>query len=175
MNAEKLLRGSSRLLPSTRSHLLEPAHIEDVCSKYAHVKNTANLALGAARWGPPEEALRCLATPSPTWSKYSDGMGLPALRAQILASHGLADGESDVMVTCGANQAFVNVALCLLDVDDIAVLVAPYYFSHKAAVELAGASTEVTPFEPDTLQPDIRSITNPLLGKSPSVSLTSDL
>lgn len=43
----------------------------------------------------------------------------------------------DVMVTAGANQAFTNVVLALLDASDSAVLFAPYYFNHLMVVPLA--------------------------------------
>ena len=38
------------------------------------------------------------------------------------------------MVTAGANQAFVNVALALLDAGDVAVLLRPYVSRHGRAL-----------------------------------------
>ena len=40
------------------------------------------------------------------------------------------------MVTAGANQAFVNLVLALLDPQDAAVLFAPYYFNHMMALQV---------------------------------------
>jgi aromatic aminotransferase len=41
------------------------------------------------------------------------------------------------MVTSGANQAFTNVTLTLLDPQDRAVLFLPYYFNHHMALQMA--------------------------------------
>lgn len=40
------------------------------------------------------------------------------------------------MVTAGANQAFVNVVLTLLDPSDRVVLFVPYYFNHLMAIQV---------------------------------------
>lgn len=39
------------------------------------------------------------------------------------------------MVTAGANQAFVNVVLTLLNPNDRVVLFVPYYFNHLMAIQ----------------------------------------
>lgn len=41
------------------------------------------------------------------------------------------------MVTAGANQAFVNVVLTLLDASDKVVLFVPYYFNHLMAIQVS--------------------------------------
>ena len=40
------------------------------------------------------------------------------------------------MVTAGANQAFTNVAVALLDASDRVVLFSPYYFNHLMAIQV---------------------------------------
>lgn len=44
--------------------------------------------------------------------------------------------QHKVMVTAGANQAFVNLVLALLDPQDSVVLFAPYYFNHMMAIQV---------------------------------------
>ncbi len=44
--------------------------------------------------------------------------------------------QVEVMVTAGANQAFVNVVLALCDAGDEVVLFAPYYFNHLMALQV---------------------------------------
>ena len=44
--------------------------------------------------------------------------------------------QVEIMVTAGANQAFTNVAVALLDASDKAVLFSPYYFNHLMAVQV---------------------------------------
>ena len=43
------------------------------------------------------------------------------------------------MVTAGANQAFTNVAVALLDASDKVVLFSPYYFNHMMAIQVPAA------------------------------------
>lgn len=47
------------------------------------------------------------------------------------------------MVTAGANQAFTNVAVALLDASDKAVLFSPYYFNHLMAVQVEPSSPTI--------------------------------
>ncbi len=47
------------------------------------------------------------------------------------------------MVTAGANQAFTNVVLTLLDSQDKVVLFKPYYFNHLMAVQMTGGADNV--------------------------------
>lgn len=41
--------------------------------------------------------------------------------------------QVEVIITAGANQAFVNVVVALLDASDRCVLFKPYYFNHLMA------------------------------------------
>jgi len=61
-------------------------------------------------------------------------------------------------VTSGANQAFTNVALALCDQGDSAVLLSPYYFSHKLALQLAGVHVCVSGFDPKSHKPDLEAL-----------------
>ena len=47
------------------------------------------------------------------------------------------------MVTAGANQAFTNVVLTLLDSASKAVLFKPYYFNHLMAIQMTGGADNV--------------------------------
>jgi aspartate/methionine/tyrosine aminotransferase len=90
-------------------------------------------------------------------------MGQPELREALLERHGVAaSSKLDVVVTAGGNQAMANVCLAVLDPGDAAILVAPYYFSHKAAIDLAGAEAVVTGFEEGSFQPDVGAVTRAL-------------
>ena len=59
---------------------------------------------------------------------------MDALQAKLAAENALPGHE--VMVTAGANQAFVNIVLTLLDAGDRAVLFRPYYFNHLMALQV---------------------------------------
>ncbi len=51
--------------------------------------------------------------------------------------------QFEVMMTAGANQAFTNVVLTLLDSQDKVVLFKPYYFNHLMAVQMTGGADNV--------------------------------
>ena len=61
---------------------------------------------------------------------------LDALREKLQLRNGIDTSEQDVLVTAGANQAFVQAILCLCDAGDEAVVFEPFYFSHAAALQL---------------------------------------
>lgn len=48
-------------------------------------------------------------------------------------------------MTAGANQAFVNVVLSLVDEQDRVVLFKPYYFNHMMALQMTGGAEQVRP------------------------------
>lgn len=88
-------------------------------------------------------------------------MGLPELRSRLSELH-CAKGQ-DIMVTSGGNNAFTNVAFSLIKPGDTAILVAPYYFSHKAALILAGATVVTVGYHPLSKQPDVEDLRRALL------------
>jgi aspartate/methionine/tyrosine aminotransferase len=84
--------------------------------------------------------------------RYGNILGLPALRAKIssrLEQLGLDMSDMEIVITAGiswlllsnsaikvcynkgANQPYQSTALALSDNGDEAVILAPYYFSHK--------------------------------------------
>ena len=152
------------LKPSQRGLEVEPAHIAEVEQRFAHITSAVNLGVGGVRWAPPHPAImshldkreREKELPR-SWSQYGDVLGTPPLLDAIREAHNL-HADQGIVVTAGANQAMVNIALLLMDPGDSAILIAPYYFSHRAAVDLAGGRSVISGFCPDTLQPDIESV-----------------
>jgi len=74
---------------------------------------------------------------------YCPDPGLPSLReataAFLSSKKNIKDATaSRVMLTCGANQAFVNGLLAVTMPGDEVIIFAPYYFDHVFAVKLAG-------------------------------------
>ena len=78
-----------------------------------------SLAQGIVHWSPPEEALQAAraAVDEPNTSLYCADDGLAELRAALKLKLAEQNGivASEVMVTAGANQAYTNVVLALLD------------------------------------------------------------
>ena len=99
-----------------------------------------SLAQGIVHWPPPEQALAAgrAAMLEPDTSMYGADDGIlplrDALKAKLAAENGIVNSE--VMVTAGANQAYTNVVLTLMDAGDAAMLFRPYYFNHLMALQV---------------------------------------
>eukprot|EP00879_Flechtneria_rotunda_P018349 GHRR01019246.1.p1 GENE.GHRR01019246.1~~GHRR01019246.1.p1 ORF type:complete len:399 (+),score=104.95 GHRR01019246.1:337-1533(+) len=102
---------------------------------------------------------------------YGPADGLPALKEaleqKVASRNGLPGYE--VMVTSGANQAFLNLVLALCDAQDKVVLFKPYYFNHIMALQMTGGAAELVlgPSNPNTLHPDWEWLQQELQGPSP--------
>jgi len=139
----------------------------------AGVQGVQSLAQGIVHWAPPAAALQAVAeaTADPALSQYGPDAGLPelrqALRDKLAAENGLT--EVDVMVTAGANQAFTNVVLALLDAHDSAVLFRPYYFNHLMALQMTGGAQAVRfgPCDPASWHPDLDWLEAEIQGNNP--------
>ena len=77
--------------------------------------------------------------------------------------------QYNVMVTAGANQAFINVLLTLTDASDEVILFKPYYFNHLMALQMTGGAANVVygPCDTSTWHPDLDWLEQELSGPSP--------
>jgi aspartate/methionine/tyrosine aminotransferase len=97
-------------------------------------------------WGPPKEAMAALVAQLDDTDNHLYGsiMGLEELRQRLqvkVQAQGLSMADQDIMITCGAQQAYINAVLCLLDHGDLAFLLCPYYMSHKLGIQVAAIIT----------------------------------
>jgi aspartate/methionine/tyrosine aminotransferase len=106
---------------------------------------TISLGQGVVHYGPPREALEAVreALGRPDTHQYHDGAGWPPLVNRI--AHKLADENgidtargSRIMVTAGANMAFMHAVLATTAPGDDVILPVPFYFNHEMAIEMAG-------------------------------------
>ena len=106
---------------------------------------TISLGQGVVHYGPPlavVEAVRA-ALARPSTHEYHDGNGLPVLldriKTKLAAENRIEVGTgSRVMVTAGANMAFMHAVLSTTMPGDEVILPVPFYFNHEMAVEMAG-------------------------------------
>jgi aspartate/methionine/tyrosine aminotransferase len=116
------------------------------------VPGTISLGQGVVHYGPPRAAIEAAraALDDPATHEYQDGIGLPILverlRAKLRAENGIDVGRgSQVIVTAGANMAFVHAVLAMTQPGDEVILPVPFYFNHEMAIEMAGCTTVRVP------------------------------
>ena len=109
---------------------------------------TISLGQGVVHYGPPPAALDAAAKAlaEPATHEYSDGAGTPELLARIEDKLRRDNGidvrrGSRVMVTAGANMAFVHAIWAITEPGDEVILPVPFYFNHDMAIEMAGCRT----------------------------------
>ncbi len=105
------------------------------------------ISLGQAVPGfpPPPSVLRAAreALNVPATHVYTADAGTIELRTAVSAwlrdVGGGAAGPDNLLITAGANQAFMLAVLTLLDPDDEVLLASPYFLNHETAVRAASA------------------------------------
>jgi aspartate/methionine/tyrosine aminotransferase len=113
---------------------------------------TISLGQGVVHYGPPAQvadAVRAALERSST-HEYNDGAGLPALLDRItrkLAADNRIDVSrgSKIMVTAGANMAFMHAVLATTAPGDEIILPTPFYFNHEMAIDMAGCTAVKVP------------------------------
>ncbi|KAK8936244.1 hypothetical protein KSP39_PZI013155 [Platanthera zijinensis] len=131
-------------------------------------KGAISLAQGVVYWQPPEQALKKVQDIvwEPSTSHYGSDEGLSDLRLALIGKLHRENKltKSSVMVTAGANQAFVNLVLTLCDAGDSVVMFAPYYFNAYMSFQMTGVNNIlIGPSNLKTLHPDVEWLEKLLL------------
>ena len=152
---------ASTHVPSDRVRSTDAPCVAQVRAWMRENPRAMSLAQGIVHWSPPQRAVdKALEAVHGGWANgYGADDGLQELRDALVdklrQQNGLVD--VDVMVTAGANQAFTNVVLTLVDANDHVCLFTPYYFNHLMALQMTGGgeNVQVGPSDPNTLVPDL--------------------
>jgi aspartate/methionine/tyrosine aminotransferase len=125
---------------------------------------TMSLGQGVVHYGPPQTALDAVqdALSDASTHEYQDGDGLPALierlAAKLKAENGIdVSRGSRVVVTAGANMAFMHAVLAITAPGDEIILNVPFYFNHEMAVQMADC-TAVRVATDDRYQPRLDAL-----------------
>ena len=145
----------------------------------AETPGTISLGQGVVSYGPPPEAVAASQRFGTALSdhRYGPVEGLPALvaalEAKLAAENGIAvQPGSQVLVTAGGNQAFMNAVLAITDPDDEIILPAPYYFNHEMAIVMAGAKAVAVATDPN-YQLDLAAIERAITPRTRAVVTVS--
>ena len=139
--------GAGRAL--TRMDAVQSPIIPVIGAMIRETPGTISLGQGVVHYGPPQAAVDAVrdALGSPESSRllhgYGDGSGyaplVAAITAKLQAENGIDVGQgSRVMVTAGANMAFMHAVLATTAPGDEVILSVPFSFNHEMAVEMAG-------------------------------------
>lgn len=143
-----ILTASSRIQST-----LEPCVVlmKNLLAKYQHLYQGENkmysLAQGVVYWNPPESAsdamISALKDQNNDLHQYSPDEGIPefiaAFKKKLKRENNLPSSNAtsiDVVITAGANQAYMNCVCTLLSEGDKCVVFKPYYFNHVMAVQM---------------------------------------
>ncbi|MEQ1727439.1 MAG: pyridoxal phosphate-dependent aminotransferase [Vicinamibacterales bacterium] len=142
-------RAEARVRATTRMDTVQSPIIPVIGAMIRETPGTISLGQGVVHYGPPQAAVDAVrdALVSPDASRllhgYGDGSGyaplLQAITAKLQAENGIDVAQgSRVMVTAGANMAFMHAVLAITAPGDEVILPVPFYFNHEMAVEMAG-------------------------------------
>jgi aspartate/methionine/tyrosine aminotransferase len=116
------------------------------------VPGTISLGQGVVHYPPPPAVIDAVraSLERPAINEYQDGNGLRALIDRIArklhSENGIDVGRGGrVMVTAGANMAFMHAVTAITEPRDEIILPAPFYFNHEMAIQIAGCRAVVVP------------------------------
>ena len=134
----------------------------------------------AAPVDPPPQALRAeiarLALEEPQAHLYGPVLGLPDLRQEVASQWSAAYGGSidaaQVAITSGCNEAFCATIATLLAEGDEVILPTPWYFNHKMALDMIGATSVALPTGA-SLVPDAEDAAQLITERTRAIALVS--
>jgi len=124
---------------------IQEAPIQKLLMESNVPEDVVSLGQGVPFFPPPPEAVQAAKDSLDTDAgfRYSEDAGFLSLRVaaskKLEQKNGIsADPETSVMITSGANQAFLNIAMAITSPGDEMILLSPYYFNHVMALQLIG-------------------------------------
>lgn len=137
---------------------LTPALIDEIKLRSTELrqagKDIINLGQAIPNFPPVPAAVAAArqALDEPDTHTYSPDAGILSLRQALsntlAAQNGIqADPENELLITTGANQAFLTALITLLETGDRVLLPAPAFFNHDMAVRIAGGISIEVPLD----------------------------
>jgi aspartate/methionine/tyrosine aminotransferase len=105
--------------------------------------NTIDLSQGIPFFGPPEEAISSTLSSLKDVNRYGPDQGDMKLTRALIEKLSKKNnmgfiGERSIMITAGANIAFLNALAAITDPGDNVILLDPYYFNHGMTLDVLG-------------------------------------
>ena len=167
--------------PSRRLQSVQTPVIPLIAELIRENPETISFGQGVVGYPPPESI-----TPelnrfflNPENNKYQSLSGIDSLKELIIEKLKVEnniiinkENRNSLMITAGGNQAFLNVALAILDPDDEVILPIPYYFNHEMAIVMANAKPVLVSTD-NTYQLDIDLIKKAITPKTRAIVTVS--
>ena len=135
----------SHFLGSQRLHVVKTPIIPTVADWVLNHPGTISLGQGVVSFGPSPAALAVAKAfgKAPEDHLYGPVAGdadlLEAIRQRLLKAHHVEVGDDRcLLVTAGANMAFVHAMMAITDPGDEIILPLPWYFNQEMAVSMLG-------------------------------------
>ncbi|WP_455391933.1 aminotransferase class I/II-fold pyridoxal phosphate-dependent enzyme [[Eubacterium] cellulosolvens] len=164
-------------MPTTagRTYYVQEAPINKLLSESRVPEDAISLGQGVPFFGPPEEAITAAtkALTDECCFRYTEDAGLLSLRQAIATkleqeNNITADPESNIMVTSGGNQAFINALMGITEIGDDILILAPYYFNNIMAIKLTGCNPIIVNTN-NNYQPEVEDIISRITVKTRAI------
>lgn len=166
---------------ATRMDAVQSPIVPIISEMIRRSPGTISLGQGVVHYGPPPAAIDAVraALARPKTHDYQDGAGIPELvsriRLKLRDENGIDVARgSRVMVTAGANMAFMHALLAITEPGDEIILNVPFYFNHEMAIQMAGctpvrvATDDCYQLRPEALRLAITDRTRAIVTISPN-------
>jgi aspartate/methionine/tyrosine aminotransferase len=130
---------------ATRMDAIQAPIVPVVGDWIRETPGTISLGQGVVHYGPPRQAVDAVraALADSATHQYDSGVGLTPLvdliAVKLRTENGIdVSNDARIMVTAGANMAFMHAVLTTTVPDDEVILPVPFYFNHEMAIQMAG-------------------------------------
>ena len=137
---------------TSRMQAIQSPMIPTVARMIKNHPGTISLGQGVVYYDPPQQVIDRteLYLKKSGSHQYDSVQGIPQLiemlEAKLRTENRISGGFLNrVVVTAGANMAFVNAVLAITDPGDEIILPLPFYFNHEMAIAMAGCKAVLVP------------------------------
>ncbi len=164
---------------SQRINAIQSPIIPIIADLIKKTPGTISLGQGVVYFKPPQSALdrATQIDDSLKYHLYSTVEGLPELRDCIAEKIEIENNvqltdRHKIVVTAGANMAFMNALIAITDPDDEIIILRPYYFNHEMAINMINCKAVMVDTDAE-YQPDLNKITSAITPKTKAIVTVS--
>lgn len=165
--------------PANRLEVVQAPVMSFVAGLIRATPGTISLGQGMVHYPPPPAALQAMSARlgEASLHRYGHVLGRTALinafRNKLTQENQLdISADTEVIVTAGSNMAFAHTILAITDPEDEVILLAPYYFNHEMAIQIASCRAVIVPTT-DTFEPDLDALERAITPRTQAIVTVS--